>query len=240
MVTSVLGSSTFSANDLMALGVALTRVFRLAATLCEHGSVVATSVEVCEGVDVGQLVMGDVVVEQPVVSGVDSPWQAAPTKMDALPARPAIDCERLTHGVCMLDNRSGIFRLVSPTGQVYKPDRVLLDSGAQPLMLGKAACIGLGIRRSELELCPFQIQTSLGGATDRSNFITHDKLSVQMKPDHVTDSSRLGVTTIVTAAELYDVLIKGAMLYPMGFQMDYWIETATYRPSWQSGDGRIS
>ncbi|KAH8952462.1 hypothetical protein BDL97_09G086500 [Sphagnum fallax] len=188
MVTSVLGSSTFSANDLMALGVALTRVFRLAATLCEHGSVVATS------------------VEQPVVSGVDSPWQAAPTKMDALPARPAIDCERLTHGVCMLDNRSGIFRLVSPTGQVYKPDRVLLDS----------ACIGLGIRRSELELCPFQIQTSLGGATDRSNFITHDKLSVQMKPDHVTDSSRLGVTTIVTAAELYD--------------MDYWIETATYRP----------
>jgi len=45
----------------------------------------------------------------------------------------------------MLDNRSGIFRLVSPTGQVYKQDRVLLDSGAQPLMLGKATCIGLGI-----------------------------------------------------------------------------------------------
>jgi len=41
----------------------------------------------------------------------------------------------------MLDNRSGIFRLVSPTGQVYRPDRVLLDSGAQPLMLGKATCI---------------------------------------------------------------------------------------------------
>jgi hypothetical protein len=157
MVTLVLGSPTFSANDLMALGVDLTRVFRLAATLCERGSVVATSVEVCEGVDVGQLVVGDVVVEQPVVSGVDSPWQAAAAKVDALPARPAIDCERLTPGVCMLDNRSGIFQLVNPTGQVYKPDRVLLDFGAQPLMLGKAACIGLGIRKSELELCPFQI-----------------------------------------------------------------------------------
>ncbi len=57
--------------------------------------------------------------------------------MDVLPARPAIDHERLTPGVCMLDNRSGIFRLVNPTGQVYKPNRVLLDSGAQPLMLGK-------------------------------------------------------------------------------------------------------
>jgi hypothetical protein len=195
---------------------------------------------VCEGVDVGQLVVGDVVVEQPVVSGVDSPWQAAAAKMDALPARLAIDRENLTLGVCMLDNRSGIFRLVSPIGQVYKPDRVLLDSGAQPLMLGKAACIGLGIRRSELELCPFQIQTSLGGATDRSNFMTRERLSVQMKPDHVTDSSRLRVTAVVTIVESYDVLVGGAVLYPMGFQMDYWTKTTTYRPGWQSGDGRMS
>jgi hypothetical protein len=201
----------------MALGVDLTRVFGLATTLCERGSVLATSVEVCEGVDVGQLVVGDVVVEQPVVSGVDSPWQAAAAKMDVLPARPAIDRERLTPSVCMLYDRSGIFRLVSPTGQVYKPDRVLLDSGAQPLMLGKAACIGLGIRRSELELCPFQIQTSLGGAIDRSNFMTRERLSVQMKPDHVTDSSRLGVTDVVIAAKSYDVLVGGAVLYSMGF-----------------------
>jgi hypothetical protein len=196
--------------------------------------------EVCEGVDVGQLIVGDVVVEQPMVSGVDSPWQATATKMDALLARPAIDRERLTPGVCMLDNRSGIFRLVSPTGQVYKPDWVLLDSGAQPLMLGKVACIGLGIRRSELELCPFQIQTSLGGATNRPNFMTCERLSVQMKPDHVTDSSRLGVTIVVIAAESYDVLVGGVVLYPMGFQMDYWTETSTYRPGWQSGDGRMS
>jgi hypothetical protein len=217
MVTSVLGSPTFSANDLMASGVDLTCVFRLATTLCEHGSVVATSAEVCEGVDVGQLVAGDVVVEQHVVSSVDSPWQAATTKMDALLARPAIDHERLTPGVCMLDNWSDIFRLVSLMGQVYRPDRVLLDSGAQPLMLGKATCIGLGIWRSELEPCPFQIQTSLGGASDRSNFMTRERLSVQMKPDHVTNSSRLGVTIVITAAESYDVLVRGAVLYPMGF-----------------------
>ncbi len=63
--------------------------------------------------------------------------------------------ERLTPGVCMLDNQSAIFRLVSPTGQVYRLDRVLLGSIAQLLMLGKAACIGLDIRRLELESCPF-------------------------------------------------------------------------------------
>jgi hypothetical protein len=27
------------------------------------------------------------------------------------------------------------------------------------------------------------------------------------------------------------------VLYPMGFQMDYWTKTTTYRPSWQSQDG---
>jgi len=121
----------------------------------------------------------------------------------------------------MLDNRSGIFRLVSPTGQVYKQDRVLLDSSAQPLMLGKATCIGLGIRRSKLEPCPFQIQTSLGVTNDRFNFMTRERLSVQMKPNHVTDSSRLGMTTVIIAIESYDVLIRGVVLYPMGFQMDY-------------------
>jgi hypothetical protein len=119
MVTSMLGPLAFLASDLMASGIDLARVFRLTATLCERGNVVVTSAEVCEGVDVGQLVAGDVVVEQLVILGVDSPWQAATVKMDALPARPTIDRERLTPGVCMLDNRNDIFRLVGPTGQVY-------------------------------------------------------------------------------------------------------------------------
>jgi hypothetical protein len=78
------------------------------------------------------------------------PQSGVATKMDALPAQPAIDHERLTLDVCMLDNRNGIFWLVSPTGQVYRSNQALLDFGAQPLMLGKATCIGLGIRRFEL------------------------------------------------------------------------------------------
>jgi hypothetical protein len=36
------------------------------------------------------------------------------------------------------------------------------------------------------------------------------------------------VTVVVIAAESYDVLIGGVMLYLMGFQMDYWMETTTY------------
>jgi hypothetical protein len=56
MATSVLGSPSFSASDLMVSGVDLVPVFWLVATLCERGSVVTTSAEVYEGVDVGQLV----------------------------------------------------------------------------------------------------------------------------------------------------------------------------------------
>jgi hypothetical protein len=61
-----------------------------------------------------------------------------------------------------------------------------------------------------------------------------------MKPDHATNSSRLGVTVVVTASESYDVLVIGVMLYMTGFQMDYWTETTVYRPGSQTGDGRMS
>jgi hypothetical protein len=50
--------------------------------------------------------------------------------------------------------------------------------------------------------------------------MTRERLSVQMRPDHATDSSKLGMTTVVTTTESYDVLVGGAMLYLMGFQME--------------------
>ncbi len=63
MVTSMLGSPSFLANDFMASRINLTHIFRLATMLCERGSVAATSAKVCEGVDVKPRVAEDVVVE---------------------------------------------------------------------------------------------------------------------------------------------------------------------------------
>jgi hypothetical protein len=60
--------------------------------------------------------------------------------------------------------------------------------------------------------------------------MTREKLSVQMRLDHVIDNSRLGVTIVVTATESYDVLVRGVVLYSRGFQMDYWTKTTAYRP----------
>jgi hypothetical protein len=53
MVTSVLGSPAFLANDLMASGINLARVSRLAATLCERG---------CHGLDLTTQKQGPVVL----------------------------------------------------------------------------------------------------------------------------------------------------------------------------------
>jgi hypothetical protein len=47
--------------------------------------------------------------------------------------------------------------------------------------------------------------------------MTHERLLVQMRLDHVTNSSRLGVTIVVTTDELYDVLVGGVVLYLMCF-----------------------
>jgi hypothetical protein len=80
-------------------------------------------------------------------------------------------------------------------------------------MLGKATCIGLSIQRLKLKSCPFQIQTSLGGANDKSHFMTRERLSMQMRLDHATNSSRLGMTVVVSVVESYDVLFGGAVLY---------------------------
>ncbi|OAE32584.1 hypothetical protein AXG93_3228s1010 [Marchantia polymorpha subsp. ruderalis] len=126
-------------------GIDLARVFRVAATSCERGRVTATSAEIREDM-----------VEEPSSTSImfeETTWQAATARMKSLPARPAIDRESIVPGVCMMDNRSGLFCLVSSTGQVYVPARVLLDFGAQPLMLGKAACISLGIRSRRYPVC---------------------------------------------------------------------------------------
>ncbi|OAE29514.1 hypothetical protein AXG93_1433s1340 [Marchantia polymorpha subsp. ruderalis] len=160
--------------------------------------------------------------------------------MELLPARLAIDREKIFPSVCMMDNQSGLFRLVSSTRQVYVQAKVLLNSIAQPLMLGKAACISLGVWRSELEPCPFKIQTSLGGANDRSYFMTKENVLVQLRHDDAQDSSQLGVCVVMTSAKSYDVLVGEAVLYLMDFQMDFWTETTAYNPRWQSWDGRMS
>jgi len=40
---------------------------------------------------------------------------------------------------------------------------------------------------------------------------------MQMRLDHVINSSRLGTIAVVVTVELYHILVGGVVLYPMGF-----------------------
>jgi hypothetical protein len=117
-------------------------VFKRAATMCESGhSTVATTLKTA--VDVEQVVES----QEDTVQGLFS----AAARVKTMPARPTIERSSITPGVVVVDNSQGIFQLVGLKGKVFVPRRVLLDSGAQPLMLGASAIERLGLTKDTLE-----------------------------------------------------------------------------------------
>jgi hypothetical protein len=120
------------------------------------------------------------------------------------------------------------------------PRRVLLDSEAQPLMLGASAIEGLGLTKDTLEKCPWTISTCMGG-TEHAIAITKGELALKLNQDDVEDASFMKVKAIVTEAKSSDVLVESTVLYQgchNGFTLDFWEEIASYRPRWQAGNGR--
>jgi hypothetical protein len=74
--------------------------------------------------------------------------------------------------------------------------------------------------------------------TEHTTAITKGELALKLNQDDVEDASFMKVKAIVTEAKSYDVLVGSTVLYPMGFTLDFWEETASYRPGWQAGDRR--
>jgi hypothetical protein len=161
----------------------------------------------------------------------------AVARIKTMPARPAIERSFISPGVVVVDNSQGIFQLVGPKGKVFVSRWVLLDSGAQPLMLGASAVARLELTKDTLEECPWTISTSMGG-TERATGITKAELSLKLNQEDVEDSGFMKVKAIVTEAKSYDVLVETTVLYPMGFTLDFWEEIASYKPWWQTRNGR--
>jgi hypothetical protein len=120
-------------------------VFKGATTMCESGhSTVATTLRTA--VDAEQVVES----QEDTVQGLFS----VAARVKTMPARLAIERSSITPGVVVVDNSQGIFQLVGPKRKVFVPQRVLLDSGAQPLMLEASAIEGLELAKDTLEKCP--------------------------------------------------------------------------------------
>jgi hypothetical protein len=210
-VSLIYQASLFSAAMVSHSDFSSATVFKRAATMCESGhSTVATTLKTT--IDTEQVVES----QEDTVQGLFS----AATCVKTMPARPAIERSSITPGVVVVDNSQGIFQLVGPKGKVFVPRRVLLDSGAQPLMLGASAIEGLGLTKDTLEKCPWTISTSMGG-TEHATAIMKGELASKLNQDDVKDASFMKVKAIVMEAKSYDVLVGSTVLYPMGFTLDF-------------------
>jgi hypothetical protein len=72
---------------------------------------------------------------------------------------------------------------------------------------------------------------SMGGS-EHATAITKGELALKVNWDDVEDARFMKVKAIVTEAKSYDVLVGSTVLYPIGFTLDFWEETVSYRPGW--------
>jgi hypothetical protein len=172
-------ASLFSAAMVSHSDFSLAAVFKRAATMCESGYYTVTTT-LKTAVDAKQVVES----QEDTVQGLFSTM----ARVKTMPARPAIERSSITPGVVVVDNSQGIFQLVGPKRKIFVPRRVLLDSGAQTLMLGASAIEGLELTKDTLEKCPWTISTSMGG-TEHSTAITKGELALKLNQDDVEDAS---------------------------------------------------
>jgi hypothetical protein len=103
---------------------------------------------------------------------------------------------------------------------ILSPQRILLDSRTQPLMLGKAILEGLRLTDANLEPCSYQILTSMGGSK-RAQGITKHKVVIKVNHVKPIDYTMVHVKTMVTKATSYAVLVRGVVLYLLGVTWIY-------------------
>ena len=80
--------------------------------------------------------------------------------MAGVPARSARERQQVKPGVVRLGNEGGAFLVSRGDSSKVYPKRVLLDTRAQPVMLGQRLANELGPVAHNLDLCPFMIATS--------------------------------------------------------------------------------
>jgi hypothetical protein len=76
---------------------------------------------------------------------------SAPTRVKTM---PAIGRSSIIPGTVVV-NSQGIFQLVESKGRIFVPQRVLLDSKSQPLMLGASVIERLRLIKDTLEKYPW-------------------------------------------------------------------------------------
>jgi hypothetical protein len=129
-------------------------------------------------------------------------------------------------GVAIADNSTSAIKVERHTPRV-----VLLDTGAQPVILGVQFAKEIGLFDSKLQKSRWQICTS--GSVEE--VLGESSTLLTLSFNEGTDQElQLQVRCWVTNATSYDVFIGQEALFPLGFTIDNWFEHAYYRVDWES------
>ena len=173
--------------------------------------------------------------EQEQLLGLPSCCDTATVYLVDLSARSARERQQVQPGVVQLVNEGHVFSVSQSKAPGVYPQRVLMDTGAQPVMLGKRLAAELGLVASDLDSCSFMVATLLGG-TGQPRGITKEPLCLRFQVG--SDAyAYTGVRCVFTNAETYDILVGQQALYPIRFGLDNWTEEAWFQPGWALGDG---
>ena len=130
-------------------------------------------------------------------------------------------------GVAIVDNTSSAIQVGGCTPRV-----VLLDTGAQPVILGVDFAKKMGLLDSKLRKSMWQIRTA-SGSVEEVLGESSDLISLTFNGG--TDQElHLKLRCLVTNATSYDVLVGQEALFPPGFTIDNWFEHAYYRVDWET------
>ncbi|CAK9870118.1 unnamed protein product [Sphagnum jensenii] len=124
-------------------------------------------------------------------------------------------------GVAIVDNTGLAIQVGGHTPRV-----VLLDTGAQPVILGVQFAKKMGMLDSKLRKSMWQIRTASGSVEE---VLGESSDLIILKFNEGTNQELcLQVRCLVTNATSYDVLIGQEALFPLGFTIDNWFEHAYY------------
>lgn len=134
--------------------------------------------------------------------------------------QPVIQPRNRVHtrlNVAMVENRHR-----SVTVNAFAPRVVLLDIGAQPVIIGGTLAARLKLTGTALQKSAWSIRTA-SGSVESVNGETLDTVNLAFKPG-TRDEVVLKVKCLVTKATNYDILIGMEALFPPGFCIDTWTE----------------
>ncbi len=95
-----------------------------------------------------------------------------------------------------------------------------MDFGNQLLMLGKVANKGIRLKMPTLNHV-YQLMTSMGGFEMAKRLVKHN-ITILVNLNHLKIYMIVQACAMVTNATSYDIIIKCTILYPLGFNLDFW------------------